>query len=135
MQNGDKSLPNQFETIVKSVVENLQDKILEVLDKDHPGFRDRMKEVEDETIPIIHAIDELLVAKKWKATEVHILYLIQAMLSPLSSHSEMIQKIRLQVLETLHHYLKHLSHDSEDADRWINRANLPTLGQQRQSDS
>ncbi len=135
MRNGDKNLPDQFEGIVKSVVENLQEKILEVLDKDHPGFSDRMKEVEEETIPIIEIIDKLLVELKWKATEVHVLYLIQAMLAPLASHSEMCQRIRLQCLETLHHYLKHLSHDSEDAERWANRANLPTLGQQRVDDS
>jgi len=135
MQNGDKNLPDKFEGIVQSVVENLQEKILEVLDKDHPGFSNRMKEIEEETLPIIHAIDELLVTKKWKATEVHFLYLIQAMLAPLASYSEMIQKIRLETLETLHHYIKHLSHDSEDAERWVNRANLPTIGQQRQGDS
>jgi len=135
MRNGDKNLPNQFEGIVKSVVENLQERLLEVMDKDHPGFSDRMKEVEEETIPIIEIIDKLLVEMKWKATEVHVLYLIQAMLAPLASHSEMCQRIRLQTLETLHQYLKHLSHDSEDAERWANRANLPTLGQQRVDDS
>jgi len=127
MQNGSKNR-DPFEEILTSVALNLQEKILEVIDKDHPGFGKRMKEVEEETQPMIDAIDVLMKEVNWKGTEAHFLYLIQAMMVPIS-RLEMLHKIRIEVIEALHHYIKHLSHDPESAERWEGRADLPTLAE------